>query len=91
MSVSEVETPPKKPDAGRAVIIIGTRGSPLALAQAHETKRRLIDAFPRLSSNGAIEIKIIHTTGDMVLDKALADIGGKGLFTKEIDISYNFV
>lgn len=87
MSVSEVETPAKKTDAGRAVIVIGTRGSPLALAQANETKRRLIDAFPKLASDGAIEIKIIHTTGDMVLDKALADIGGKGLFTKEIDIA----
>uniref|UniRef100_A0A7S1XDJ2 Porphobilinogen deaminase, chloroplastic n=1 Tax=Compsopogon caeruleus TaxID=31354 RepID=A0A7S1XDJ2_9RHOD len=68
-----------------AVLVIGTRGSPLALAQAHETKRRLIEAHPELANEGAIEISVINTSGDMFLDKALADIGGKGLFTKEID------
>lgn len=87
MSVSEVQTSAPKTRSDKAVIVIGTRGSPLALAQAHETKRRLIESFPNLSEDGAIEIKVIHTTGDMVLDKALADIGGKGLFTKEIDIA----
>lgn len=71
----------------KAVVVIGTRGSPLALAQAHETKRRLIEAHPALAEEGAIEISIIHTTGDMVLDKALSEIGGKGLFTKEIDVA----
>lgn len=85
MRVPEVSAPDVEQATDRAVIIIGTRGSPLALAQAHETKRRLIESFPELSEDGAIEIKIIQTTGDMVLDKALADIGGKGLFTKEID------
>jgi len=70
-----------------AVIVIGTRGSPLALAQAHETQRRLIEAHPQLAADGAIEIRVIHTTGDMVLDKALSEIGGKGLFTKEIDVA----
>lgn len=69
----------------KAVIVVGTRGSPLALAQAHETRRRLIEAHPALSAEGAIEISVIHTTGDLVLDKALSEIGGKGLFTKEID------
>jgi hydroxymethylbilane synthase len=69
----------------KAVIVIGTRGSPLALAQAYETQRRLIEAHPALSAEGAIQISVIHTTGDMVLDKALSEIGGKGLFTKEID------
>lgn len=64
---------------------IGTRGSPLALAQAYETKEKLIVAFPELSAEGAIEIAVIKTTGDVVLDRALQDIGGKGLFTKEID------
>ena len=87
MSVSEVQAPTAKTRSDKAVIVIGTRGSPLALAQAYETKRRLIEAFPKLESEGAIEIQVIHTTGDMVLDKALADIGGKGLFTKEIDIA----
>ncbi len=64
---------------------IGTRGSPLALAQAHETQAKLAAAFPELSGDGAIEIIVIKTTGDAVLDRPLADIGGKGLFTKEID------
>ena len=82
-----MQTSAPKTRSDKAVIVIGTRGSPLALAQAHETKRRLIESFPNLSEDGAIEIKVIHTTGDMVLDKALADIGGKGLFTKEIDIA----
>ncbi|MBF0354133.1 MAG: hydroxymethylbilane synthase [Alphaproteobacteria bacterium] len=62
---------------------LGTRGSPLALAQAHETQARLEAAFPDLT--GAVEIVVIKTTGDAVLDRPLAEIGGKGLFTKEID------
>ena len=64
---------------------IGTRGSPLALAQAYETREKLMAAFPELSGEGMIEIVVIKTTGDVVLDRALQDIGGKGLFTKEID------
>ena len=64
---------------------IGTRGSPLALAQAYETREKLIAAFPELGGEGMIEIVVIKTTGDVVLDRALQDIGGKGLFTKEID------
>jgi hydroxymethylbilane synthase len=64
---------------------IGTRGSPLALAQAHEVQARLIAAHPDLARPGAIDIVVIKTTGDMVLDRTLAAIGGKGLFTKEID------
>ncbi|MDP6176152.1 MAG: hydroxymethylbilane synthase, partial [Rhodospirillales bacterium] len=62
---------------------IGTRGSPLALAQAEEVKARLIAAFPDMAE--LAEIVVIKTTGDMVQDRALAEIGGKGLFTKEID------
>src|SRR5471032_1769981 len=64
---------------------IGTRGSPLALAQAREVRARLIAAHPALAEPGAIEIVIISTTGDRVLDRNLADIGGKGLFTKELE------
>jgi hydroxymethylbilane synthase len=64
---------------------IGTRGSPLALAQAYQTRDRLKAAFPELNEEGAIEICIIKTTGDKILNQPLADIGGKGLFTKEID------
>jgi len=66
-----------------APLKIGTRGSPLALAQAHETRDRLSTAFdlPR----EAMEIVIIKTTGDAVLDRPLKEIGGKGLFTREIE------
>ena len=64
---------------------IGTRGSPLALAQAEEVKARLAAAFPELASDQAIDIVIIKTTGDKILDRALSEVGGKGLFTKEID------
>lgn len=64
---------------------IGTRGSPLALAQAYETRERLIEAFPELAEDGALEICVMKTQGDMILDKSLMELGGKGLFTKELD------
>ncbi|KAJ8428763.1 hypothetical protein Cgig2_010767 [Carnegiea gigantea] len=64
---------------------IGTRGSPLALAQAHETRDKLIASHKELADEGAIKIVIIKTTGDKILSQPLADIGGKGLFTKELD------
>jgi len=62
---------------------IGTRGSPLALAQAHETRARLMAAHSL--PEAAFEIVAIKTTGDRVTDRPLAEIGGKGLFTKEIE------
>lgn len=62
---------------------IGTRGSPLALAQAHETRARLAAAFALPLE--AFEIVVIKVTGDQILDRALKDIGGKGLFTREIE------
>ncbi|MBC6408808.1 MAG: hydroxymethylbilane synthase [Rhodobacteraceae bacterium] len=62
---------------------IGTRGSPLALAQAYETRTRLGEAFDLPEE--AFEIVIIKVAGDMVQDRALKEIGGKGLFTKEIE------
>jgi len=62
---------------------IGTRGSPLALAQAHETRVRLSQAFDLEES--CFEIIVIKTTGDRVLDRPLKEIGGKGLFTREIE------
>ncbi|MEO0991700.1 MAG: hydroxymethylbilane synthase, partial [Pseudomonadota bacterium] len=62
---------------------IGTRGSPLALAQAYETRDRLADAFDL--PEAAFEIVVIKTTGDKVLDRPLKEIGGKGLFTREIE------
>ncbi|MBL26473.1 MAG: hydroxymethylbilane synthase [Rhodospirillaceae bacterium] len=64
---------------------VGTRGSPLARAQTAEVCARLAAAHPSLREDGAIEQVIIKTTGDMVRDRVLADIGGKGLFTKEIE------
>jgi hydroxymethylbilane synthase len=63
---------------------IGTRGSPLALAQAHEVKQRLLDAHPHLV-DADIEVVPISTKGDRVQDRALSELGGKGLFTEEIE------
>lgn len=71
--------------ATTSTLKIGTRGSPLALAQAYMTRDLLKAAHPNLAEEGALEIVIIKTTGDKVLSQPLADIGGKGLFTKEID------
>ena len=64
---------------------IGTRGSPLALIQAETVRDRLAAAHPELRAPGAIAIVPIRTTGDSVRDRTLAAIGGKGLFTKEIE------
>jgi hydroxymethylbilane synthase len=66
-------------------IVIGTRGSPLAVAQAEETRSRLMSAHGLFEN--AFLIKIIQTTGDMVQDRPLSEIGGKGLFTVEIEDS----
>ncbi len=62
---------------------IGTRGSPLALAQAHEVRARLMAAHAKPEAD--FEIVVIKTAGDRILDRPLADVGGKGLFTKEIE------
>lgn len=59
---------------------LGTRASPLALAQAEEARARLLAA-----GSAPIEIVPMTSTGDRVLDRPLAEIGGKGLFTKELD------
>ena len=66
-----------------ALFTLGTRGSPLALIQANEARRRLARA-PRLGDR-AIALKVIRTSGDAIQDRPLAEAGGKGLFTKEID------
>ncbi len=63
--------------------VIGTRGSPLALAQAHETRRRLMAAFAL--PEDTFKIQVIKVTGDAIQDRALKEIGGKGLFTREIE------
>ena len=62
---------------------IGTRGSPLALAQAYETRSRLSKAFDLPEE--AFEIVVIKVTGDAIQDRPLKEIGGKGLFTREIE------
>jgi hydroxymethylbilane synthase len=62
---------------------VGSRGSPLALAQAREVKYRLVAAA--VIDPARIEIKVIRTTGDAIQDRPLAEAGGKGLFTKEIE------
>ncbi|HCL65966.1 MAG TPA: hydroxymethylbilane synthase [Rhizobium sp.] len=62
---------------------IGTRGSPLALAQAYETRDRLIAAHSL--SPEAFEIVVLSTKGDRITDRSLAEVGGKGLFTEELE------
>ncbi len=69
------------------LITIGTRGSPLALAQANMTAQGLAQGWTPAAVRGesAVAIRIIKTSGDRIQDRALAEAGGKGLFTKEID------
>ena len=74
MAQSSTETP---------ILRIGSRGSPLALVQAREVQSRIAEAAGIEAAR--IEIKIIRTTGDVVQDRTLAEAGGKGLFTKEIE------
>ncbi|QCI69179.1 hydroxymethylbilane synthase [Phreatobacter stygius] len=62
---------------------IGTRGSALALAQAHEVRTLLARAHDVPET--AIDVEIIKTSGDMIQDRPLSEAGGKGLFTKEIE------
>lgn len=67
------------------VLTIGTRGSPLALRQAEEVRDRLM-AIHGLDA-GAIAIRVIKTSGDIILDRPLSEVGGKGLFTKELEVA----
>lgn len=64
-------------------IRIGTRGSPLALVQAEHVRSRIAAAHGL--DPASIEITIIKTSGDRILDRPLSEVGGKGLFTKEIE------
>ncbi|WCR10013.1 hydroxymethylbilane synthase [Paracoccus stylophorae] len=72
----------QRPDPSRP-LKIGTRGSVLALAQAHETRARLMAAHDLPAE--AFQVVAIRTTGDRVTDRPLKEIGGKGLFTREIE------
>src|SRR5271166_6678786 len=65
------------------ILRMGTRGSPLALAQSNEVRSRL--AALHGFSPERIALSVISTTGDMIRDRPLAEAGGKGLFTKEIE------
>jgi hydroxymethylbilane synthase len=71
--------------AHSARFVIGTRGSPLALAQAHEAQERLAAALGL--DVAALALSVIKTTGDAIQDRPLSEAGGKGLFTKELDIA----
>ncbi|MCQ1837369.1 hydroxymethylbilane synthase [Neorhizobium galegae] len=62
---------------------IGTRGSPLALAQASETRARLMTAHGLPEE--MFEIVVLSTTGDRITDRSLSELGGKGLFTQELE------
>jgi len=66
-----------------APLRIGTRGSPLAMVQARTVRARLAAAL--CIAVEAIELVIIRTSGDTIQDRPLAEVGGKGLFTKEIE------
>ncbi len=68
----------------RARVRLGTRGSRLALVQANEVRARLLAAHADLD-DAAVEIVTIRTSGDRIQDRPLADAGGKGLFSKEIE------
>jgi hydroxymethylbilane synthase len=66
-----------------ALFTLGTRGSPLALTQANEARHR--SAAAHGWEIETIALQVIRRTGDRIQDRPLADVGGKGLFTKEID------
>ena len=66
-----------------SIINIGTRGSPLALAQAHEVRARLMKVHDLPLEQ--FEIIVLSTAGDRIQNKPLSEFGGKGLFTKEIE------
>jgi hydroxymethylbilane synthase len=64
---------------------IATRGSPLALAQAHALRDALLSAHGEEGLGGPPELVIIRTSGDRIADRPLREVGGKGLFTREIE------
>jgi hydroxymethylbilane synthase len=68
-----------------ALLRIGTRGSPLARTQTAMVCQALAEADPALAAEGAIETVVVRTTGDRVVDRPLAELGGKGLFCKELE------
>lgn len=71
--------------AQRPPLRIGTRGSPLALVQARTVAGHLSRIDERLTGDNAPDLTVIRTSGDRIRDRRLADLGGKALFTKEIE------
>ncbi|WP_424983471.1 hydroxymethylbilane synthase [Maritalea sp. S77] len=71
--------------ASKPRITFGTRGSLLALAQAKQVRRELAQKTELREEDIAIEV--IKTSGDIILDRPLSEVGGKGLFTKEIEVA----
>ena len=69
----------------RRPLRIGTRGSPMALRQTALVCELLVAAHPELGVAGAVEIVTIRTSGDRIQNRLLAEVGGKGLFAKEIE------
>ncbi len=67
----------------RSMLRIGTRGPPLALAETAAVCQLLSKTFG--FATGDIDVKVTKTTGDQIRDRPLAEVGGKGLFTKEIE------
>jgi hydroxymethylbilane synthase len=76
--------PRVKPHRRTLPLRVGTRGSPLALAQTRAFQTQLSRFCPVLDSMSVFEEHVITTSGDRIQDRRLADIGGKGLFAKEI-------
>jgi hydroxymethylbilane synthase len=70
-------------DTVRQTVRIASRGSDLALWQAHHVRDLILRADPTVE----VEIQVVHTTGDRITDVPLSRIGDRGLFTKEIDIT----
>lgn len=73
-----------QPDRPAGRFVVGTRGSPLAMAQANEFSRRVAQAHGWASDE--LTIQAIKTSGDQIQDRPLSEAGGKGLFTRELDI-----
>jgi hydroxymethylbilane synthase len=83
-AVPDLQHPRTRPHARDLPLRVGTRGSPLALLQTRIFLQSLTTFCPVLRGMGVFEEHAIRTTGDAVQDRRLADIGGKGLFAKEI-------
>ena len=81
---ASIHTPRVRPHERVLPLRVGTRGSPLALVQTRFFLQRLQSFCPVLRGMDVFQEHVIRTTGDRVQDRSLADIGGKGLFAKEI-------